>query len=127
MSEMACIYMPKLNPYLRWDETMVMKAVQAVWYKELTGFLKDHGFRICTLDEEGNNIIHTVYVDDILVLSPLKEDCHLFLWILTDKYKKVAYDSAQKLSYLGMVLNSVKNGYEMFMRSYIEDTLELYK
>jgi hypothetical protein len=96
------------------------------WYKELTGFLKEHGFKICPSDKcilqkrtnIGNNIMLILYDNDILALSMAKQDRDWVLQILTDKYKKVTHDAASKLCYLGMVLNKVTSGYEISMKSY---------
>lgn len=61
--------------------------------------------------------------------EPMSGDQETRLWIkdlLQKEYEKITFDEGEKFTYLGMVLTRTLHGYEISMRSYIEDILEIY-
>jgi hypothetical protein len=76
--------------------------------------------------QSGKYIIVILYVDDILVLSELSEDRHWVRSILTERYKKVSMEEGERLPYLGMTIVKREFGYELCMRSYINDVIKFY-
>jgi hypothetical protein len=78
------------------------------------------------MTQDGRHIVLIVYVDDILLMSGDRETRLWIRDILEKEYQKLIFDEAKKLTYLGMVLNRNDHGYEISMRSYIEDILEMY-
>jgi len=105
-----------------------------LWYKELTQCLMSHGFKICKSAEcilhkktqNGKDIILILYVDDILVMSG---DQETRLWVrdtLEREYEKITFGESKKFTYLGMVLTRNERGFNISMRSYVDDILEMY-
>jgi hypothetical protein len=104
-----------------------------LWYNELTSHLTKHGFKICKSDEcilykkhEGKDITLILYVDDILILSEETSMCNWVKDILVQKYKKVTHNEGNKMCYLGMTLRKSDVGYEILMKSYIEEIIGFY-
>lgn len=72
---MAIKWMPEVKPFKRWDSRLVMKVDKAMyglmqsaklWYKELTGFLMKHRFKVCPSDQ---CILHKMMSDGDHILS----------------------------------------------------------
>jgi hypothetical protein len=144
MTELAVDYMPELREWVRQeDQTLFVRVDKAMygliqspklWYKELTSCLMSHGFKICKSDEcilhkimkEGKHIVLILHVDDILIMSG---DQDTRVWVrdlLQKEYDKITFDEEEKFTYLGMALTRTSQGYEISIRSYIEDILEIY-
>jgi hypothetical protein len=105
-----------------------------LWYKELTRHLTSQGFRKCSSDDcvlvkkmsNGEYIIVLLYMDDILVLGKQRADRHWVKTILEKEYEKVTSEEGNRLPYLGMTILKKEGGFEITMKSYIEDVLKLY-
>jgi hypothetical protein len=144
MTELAVGYMPELEDWVCCeDQTIFVRVDKAMygliqspklWYKELTQCLMSHGFKICKLDEcilhkktqDGKDIILILYVYDILIMSGDRETRLWVRNILEQKYEKITFEESKKLTYLGMVLTRNECGFNISMRSYVDDILELY-
>lgn len=74
----------------------------------------------------GQYIILLLYVDDILVMSKMKEDRYWVKEILQQEYEKITMDEGERLPYLGMTILKTKEGFKITMKTYIEDVLQLY-
>jgi hypothetical protein len=46
--------------------------------------------------------------------------------ILEQKYEKITFEKSKKFTYLGMVLTRTECGFNISMRSYVDDILEMY-
>jgi hypothetical protein len=143
LASKAVTYMPELEQYLTENGKLIVRVDRAMygliqsaklWYNELTRHLLAKGFKKSTADEcilvkkmeSGQYILVILYVDDILVLGKVKEDRHWVKRILEDEYKKITFDEGDRLTYLGMTILKRVDGYEISMKSYIEDILALY-
>jgi hypothetical protein len=106
MTEMCTEWMPELKQYLRPDRRLMVKVDKAVygliqsaklWYKELTSYLEQCGFKKCKSYEcilvkktgAGDYIIVILYVNDLLILSGNGADRAWLKERLESKYKKV--------------------------------------
>jgi hypothetical protein len=76
--------------------------------------------------ENGQYIVLLLYVDDILVMSKMKEDRYWVKEILQQEYEKITMDEGERLPYYGMTILITKEGFEITMKTYIEDVLQLY-
>jgi hypothetical protein len=143
MAEMCVDWMPHFKELMQEDGRLYIKVDRAMygliqsaklWYNELTGHLMKHGFKKCEADEcvlvkrmsNGNYIIVLLYVDNILVISEKAEDRHWVRSLLQGKYQKVTHQEGEHLPYLGMTILKTEVGFEICMKSYIEDILKLY-
>jgi hypothetical protein len=105
-----------------------------LWYKELTRHLMANGFKKCSTDEcvlvktmeDGNYIIVLLYVDDIMVMGKEQKDRYWVREMLEKQYGKVTSSEGSRLPYLGMTIVKTQVGYEICMKSYVEDVLNLY-
>jgi hypothetical protein len=71
-------------------------------------------------------VVVILYVDDILVLSELREDRQWVRSILVDKYEKVTCEEGERLPYLGMTIVKRSFGYKLCMKSYIDNVIKFY-
>jgi len=143
MTEMCVDCMPQYKEFVREDGKLFVRVDKAMygliqsaklWYKELTGHLMKHGFKKCKTDEcvlikkmpSGEYMIVLLYVDDILVISKCAVDRHWVKSLLESKYEKMTHQEGERLPYLGMTILKTAVGFEICMRSYIEDVLKLY-
>jgi hypothetical protein len=143
LAEKAADIMPELKEFVGTDGRLVVRVDKAMygliqsaklWYNELTSFLMSHGFKKCISDEcilvkhmpNGEYITVVLYVDDILVMGKNKEDRHCVKDILEDKYKKITSEEGQRFTYLGMTIIKRQDGFQVCMKAYVEDILELY-
>jgi len=143
LTEMAGELMPEVTEYIREDGKSVVRVDKAMygliqsaklWYKELTTFLEVNGFEKCPSDEcvlvkhvDGKEaIVVLLYVDDLLIMSKVPTNRYWLKDILEQKYEKITVTEGKRLPYLGMTILKTKDGYEISMQSYIEDTLQLY-
>jgi hypothetical protein len=74
----------------------------------------------------GQYLIVVLYVDDILVMGKVQEDRHWVKSILQAEYEKITVDEGLRMTYLGMTIIKKEHGFEISMRSYVEDILKLY-
>jgi predicted nuclease of predicted toxin-antitoxin system len=143
LSGMCADWIPEAKECLRDDGKLVVKVNHAMygliqsaklWYKDLSGYLVSKGFKIVKGDDcvlvkrmqNGKYVVVILYVDDILVLSELSEDRKWVRSILVDKYDKVTCEEVERLPYLGMTIVKRSFGYELCMRSYIEEVIKFY-
>ena len=143
LAEMSTEWVSGTKDFLRHDGKLIVRVDRAMygliqsaklWYDELSGHLMRMGFKLvkgdqCVLVKQmqsGKYVIVILYVDDILVLSELSEDRHWVRSILTERYKKVSMEEGERLPYLGMTIVKCEFGYEMCMRSYINDVIKFY-
>jgi hypothetical protein len=143
LSTMAKDWIPEVAEFIRDDGKLIVRVDKAMygliqsaklWYNTLTKFLKENGFNVCPSDEcimvkhtTGQEVIVVIlYVDDILILSKLDADRKWVKDILERKYEKVTVTEGKRLPYLGMTVIKTVEGFEVSMKSYIEDILELY-
>ncbi len=142
MTDMVIKHMPEFKEYQGEYGTMVVKVDRAMygllqspklWYNELTSHLTKHGFKICKSDEcilykkhEGKDITLILHVDDILILSEVTSMCNWVKDILVQKHEKVTHNEGNKMCYLGMTLRKSDVGYEILMKSYIEEIIGFY-
>jgi hypothetical protein len=99
MTDMCMDWMPEMKEFVRPDGKLAVKVDKAMygliqlaklWYKELTKFLEQRGFKKCPLGEcvlmkktdDGEYIVLLLYVDDILIMSKLHKDKHWVKGIL---------------------------------------------
>ncbi len=142
LTEKAAEGMPELAEFVQ-DGKLIVRVERAMygliqsaklWYNELTRYLESKGFKKSQADEcvlvkrmgNDNYIVIVLYVDDILVLGGVTEDRHWVKQILIDEYQKITFDEGKRLTYLGMTINKVERGFEVSMKSYIEDILSFY-
>jgi len=135
--------MPELKDFLRPDGNLTVQVDKAMfgliqsaklWYKELSHHLEQHGFKRCASDEcvlvkrtdGGKYIVLLIYIDDILIMSELKQDRHWVKDLLQAKYEKVTYDEGNRLPYLKMTILKTEDGFEIAMESYIQGILKYY-
>jgi hypothetical protein len=143
LAEKAFECMPELLPYRGADGKLIAQVDRAMygliqsaklWYKELTRHLLDKGFQKSTADEcvlvkkmeNGEYILVVLYVDDILVMGKHEKDRHWVKSILEAEYEKITVNEGPRLTYLGMTILKKASGFELAMKSYIEDILKLY-
>jgi len=143
LAEKAVECMPYLAEFIDQQGRLIAKVDKAMygliqsaklWYKELTRHLVSKGFKKCPSNdcvlvrrmENGEHLIVLLYVDDILVLAEHQQDRYWVRAILEAEYQKVTADEGERLPYLGMTILKTDNGFEIAMRSYIEDVLRLY-
>jgi hypothetical protein len=143
LAKRAVDSMPDLKEFIGADGKLVVRVDKAMygliqsaklWYNELTGFLISQGSKKCISDEcilvkrmsNGENITVVLYVDDILVMERIKENRHWVRSILEDRYKKITFEEGQKFTYLGMTIVRKQDGFQVYMRAYIEDILKVY-
>jgi hypothetical protein len=106
-----------------------------LWYKELTRFLQENGFKKCPSDQcvlvkrvEGKEpIVVILYVDDILIMSKDSVDRYWVKEILEHQYGKITITEGPRLPYLGMTILKTQDGFEIGMQSYIADAIRLYE
>jgi hypothetical protein len=130
--------------FIHMDGKLIVKVEKAMygliqsaklWYKELSRFLEENGFKKCPSDEcvmvkkeDGKDaIVVILYVDDILVLSGKATDCYWVKHILENQYQKVTVSKGERLPYLGMTIIKTADGFEICMKAYIEDILKYYE
>jgi hypothetical protein len=65
-------------------------------------------------------------VDDILVLSESSENRHWVKSLLIDRYEKVTSKEGKRLPNLGMTIVKRGFGYELCMKSYINEIIKFY-
>jgi hypothetical protein len=131
----------KFKEYIRDDGKLVVKLAKPMygliksvllWYKELTGFLDEQGFRKNKTDgcilhkvtEDGRHIMLVIHVDDLLILSETEELCNSIKLLIEEKYEKGTSESGNKINYLGMILETLEGGFTIFMKAYIMDVLK---
>ncbi|MFN9983242.1 MAG: hypothetical protein ACK53Y_25160, partial [bacterium] len=74
---------------------------------------------------DGTQVLATIYVDDILVLSGVHDDRYWVRSILEERYKKVTSEEGDRLPYLGMMIFKRNFGYKICMKAYIDEILKL--
>jgi len=143
LAEKAVECMPYLNEYVDQQGRIIVRVDKAMygliqsaklWYKELTRYLTTKGFKKCKSDEcvlvkqmaDGEYLIVLLYVDDILVLGKQRADRHWVRNILEQEYEKVTSEEGERLPYLGMTILKTEIGFEITMKSYIDDVLKSY-
>jgi hypothetical protein len=75
---------------------------------------------------DGKYVIALLFVDNILVLSELQSDRDWVKGILEHWYEKITVTESERLPYLGMTIVKHDNGFEIDMKTYIEETIQLY-
>jgi hypothetical protein len=135
--------MPEVKPFLGEDGKLIVRVDKAMygliqsarlWYNELTRYLCSKGFKKCEADDcilvkqmlNGQYLIAVLYVDDILVMGKVQEDRHWVRSILQAEYEKITVGEGPRMTYLGMTIIKKEHGFEISMRSYVEDILKLY-
>jgi hypothetical protein len=143
LSTMAKDWIPEVGKFIRDDGKLIIRVDKAMygliqsaklWYNELTKFLKENGFKVGPSDEcimmkhtTGQEaIVVILYVDDILILSKSDTNRKWVKDILERRYEKVMVTEGKCLLYLGMTVIKTAEGYEVSMKSYIDDILEHY-
>jgi hypothetical protein len=143
LSEMCGEWVPGVKEFVRMDGKLVVKVSKAMygliqsaklWYKELSGYLSSKGFKVCKSNEcimvkriqSGSYLVVILYVDDILVLSGVRDDRNWMKSILEDRYKKVTSEEGDHLPYLGMTIVKSNLGYEICMKAYIDEIIKMY-
>jgi len=121
--------------------TKILKALYgliqsaALWYQELTTFLKSIGFvpnRIdnCILNKrsDGRDMTIILYVDDILILSKNGSDIKQWLiGALKLRYGELSVETGSTFTYLGMVLETRNSGdIKMRMDAYVQNVLDSF-
>jgi hypothetical protein len=71
-------------------------------------------------------IVIILYVDDVLIMAKDAADRQWVKEILERQYEKVTTTEERRLPYLGMTIVKTEDGYEVCMKSYIEDILKLH-
>jgi hypothetical protein len=144
LTEMAKEHMPEVAKFVREDGKLVVRVDKAMygliqpaklWYKELTRFLQENGFKKCPSDEfvlvkhvEGKGaIVVILYIDDILIMSKDTVDRYWVKEILERQYERITVTEGPRLPYLGMTLLKTQDGFKISMQSYIEDAIKLYE
>jgi hypothetical protein len=105
----------------------------ALWYDELSTFLKQQGFvpngiDPCVMNKDFGDRMVTIilYVDDILIMTEDKDDIQWMIKLLKDKWEEVTVEQGDQLTYLGMGVNIREDHISLSMVKYIEDILTVY-
>jgi hypothetical protein len=120
--------------------TKILKALYgliqsaALWYQELTTFLKSLGFIPNSIDNcvlnirsDGRDMTIILYVDNILILSKNDLDIKWLIGALKDKYGELSIETGSSFTYLGMVLETRKSGdIKMRMDGYVQNVLDSF-
>jgi hypothetical protein len=140
LAEKAVECMPYLAEFVDQHGRLLVKVDKAMygliqsaklWYKELTRYLMEKGIKKCKSNEcvlvkqmeNGEHLVVLIYVDDILVMGKQHEHRHWVKKILEEEYEKITMDEGDCLPYLGMTIVKKNDGYEISMKSYIQDVL----
>jgi hypothetical protein len=143
MTNLCQEWLPDVTEYIRDDGKLVVKLDKEMYrliqssklrYKELSGFLMSKGFKKFPSDKcifvkrmsNGKYVLALLYVDGILIMSELSSDRQWVKDILEQRYDKVTATENERLPYLGMTIIKTENGFEIRMKSYIEETLKLH-
>jgi hypothetical protein len=76
--------------------------------------------------ESREYVLVILYVDNILIMSASRNDREWVKDLLENKYEKISVVEGNRMTYLGLTLIKNHKGYEVCMRSYIEDVLKQY-
>jgi len=143
LTGLAIEHMPEYQEYVREDDKLIVRVDKTMygliqnaklWYNELMTHLTNNGFKICPSDEcilvkkhsSGRYIVVILYADDILVLSGDRDDRYYVKDLLEGKYEKIMVTEGDRLPYLGMTNIKSARGFEICMKSYIDDVLRLH-
>jgi hypothetical protein len=134
--------MPELEGYVTEKGTIIVQIKKALyglvqsaalWYDELSTFLKSQGFKPNPLDPCVMNkvvgarmITIILYVDDILIMSEHKEDIGRLIKVLTDKWEEVTVETGKEFTYLGTGVTVRDDHISLSMGKYIDDILASY-
>lgn len=133
--------MPEFKEYISDDGKLVVKLAKPMygliksvllWYKELTGFLEEQGFRKNKTDgcilhkvtEDGRHTMLLDHVDDLLILSETEELCNSIKLLIEEKYEKKTSVTGNKTNYLGMIQETLEGCFTISMKAYIMDVLK---
>lgn len=135
-------YKPSLEPFTDKGGKMFFRLTKALygcvqsarlWYEKITAYLKSIGFRENELDNcilnavyKGKQMTVALYVDDLLITCRERAGVERLVDQLRSEYGEVKYKTGEKLSYLGMCLETSAKGITVSMTDYIKNILEEY-
>jgi histone deacetylase 1/2 len=117
--------LPELKEYVTEDGKLIVRIVKALygllqsaalWFEMFSSFLQSLGFVLndidkCVMNKKVRDHMITIilYVDDILIISPVKDDIKWLIVELEKEYGEVSVELSNKFTYLGMGVK-VKKG-----------------
>ena len=105
-----------------------------LWYRVLTGFLKENGFianpiDLCVMNttRNGKQITVVIYVDNLLVFAEEQDSLLWFYELLDNRFDNASHEIKDEISYLGMVITRTPRvGFKVSMEAYTKDILQFY-
>jgi hypothetical protein len=101
-----------------------------LWYNRLTNYLKKLKFVQNPADECVFNIFRNgcqlsvgLHVDDLLITTALEENYTWFANMLKQEFNEITEQVENKITYLGMHIETVKNGLKVSMPNMVKDIL----
>ena len=143
VAQLVAHWFPEYKPFIRADGKLIVKVERALygliqsallWYRVLTGFLKENGFianpiDLCVMNttRNGKQITVVIYVDDLLVFAEEQDSLLWFYELLDNRFDNVSHEIKDEISYLGMVITRTPGvGFKVSMEAYTKDILQFY-
>jgi len=133
ITRLAVERFPELTEFVG-DEKLTVRLDKALygliqcsrlWYVDISSCLKKMGFKQNPYDEYvfvKGNVIVSLYVDDLLIISPGLKEIHWLESELKLKYHEVESAYIKKFTYLGVLLDQQEDGsIHLSMPQYLED------
>lgn len=135
--------LPNVKKFVTERGTLIVKVVKALyglvqsaalWHDTLVTFLKSLGFvqndiDPCVMNKKIDDHMITIilYVDDILIMSKVKNEIAWLIGELEREYEEVSVEAGNKFTYLGMGLTvQSDHSIELSMEKYIEDVHKVF-
>jgi len=143
VAQLVAHWFPEYKPFIRADGKLIVKVERALygliqsallWYRVLTGFLKENGFvanpiDLCVMNttRNGKQMTVVIYVDDLLVFAKEQDSLNWLYKLMDSKFDNVSHEIKDEISYLGMVITRVPGvGFKVSMEAYTKDILQFY-
>ena len=143
VADILCRIRPGYERYLNEDGTLVVKLEKALygliesselWYKKLTGDLKNMGFKVnvkdpCVMNRDfnGKQLTVAIYVDDIMATCVDPDGISWLHEEMEKIYPIVSLRNGVKHSYLGQTFDfSISGKVKVSMEGYVNDLLSVY-
>jgi hypothetical protein len=142
VSELLLEADPNFASYVRADGSIAVRlrkalygTVQAsrLWYEKISGILISNGFRMNSYDKcifykrhNGDNIVLTLHVDDVLVSSTTHLGADYCSSILKRSFSAINESSGADLEYLGIKIQRGRDGVLITMPGYTQDCIQAF-